>query len=98
MKTQKELSKLNKAEFALFAAYWTGDAGKLEYRTICDWCHWVGKPRGSTFRSYENILVRADRWLLSRFSTSMTVSEVNRILQRFRLSRLIMHTDSVVFI
>lgn len=41
MSTEKELSKLTKADFALFAAWWTGDAGKSEFRTICDWCNWV---------------------------------------------------------
>ncbi|KAJ0420838.1 pentalenene synthase [Aspergillus carlsbadensis] len=41
MRSKKELSKLHKADFALFAAWWTGDADKSEFRTICDWCNWV---------------------------------------------------------
>lgn len=53
MKTEEELSKLHKADFALFAAWWTSDAGKLEYRTICDWCNWVGKTWDFAFYSYE---------------------------------------------
>ena len=35
---------LIKADFALFAAWWTADAGKSEFRTICDWCNWVISP------------------------------------------------------
>nr|QDO73502.1 PeniA [Penicillium griseofulvum] len=41
LSTEKELSRLTKADFALFAAWWTADAGKSEFRTICDWCNWV---------------------------------------------------------
>ncbi|KAJ5895356.1 Terpene synthase metal binding domain protein [Penicillium taxi] len=39
--TEKERMKLDKADFALFAASWTEHAGGPEFRTICDWCNWV---------------------------------------------------------
>ncbi|KAJ5520999.1 Terpene synthase metal binding domain protein [Penicillium fimorum] len=39
--TDEERAKLDKADFALFAAWWTQHAGEPEFRTICDWCNWV---------------------------------------------------------
>ena len=40
--TEKEHMKHVRADFPYFAAVWTTEAGPDEFRTICDWCNWVG--------------------------------------------------------
>ncbi|KAK2752859.1 hypothetical protein FQN54_008012 [Arachnomyces sp. PD_36] len=39
--TERDYKKHIRADFPYFAAVWTTEAGRDEFRTIVDWCNWV---------------------------------------------------------
>lgn len=61
--TEKEHMKHVRADFPYFAAVWTTEAGRDEFRTVVDWCNWVRVDHPELASSVKLMLEYGDKVL-----------------------------------